>query len=246
MNIAVNSKVLILDAFELRRAGIAALVWPWAASVGADIVSLAPSDLDRQMPERPPILIISGVGGLSLQSAQAVKLSEQIRRLYREVPSLILSDLSDPQEAVMAARLGHQAFLSTSVDPNVAMQACALVANGGTYFPREALESIWGNNSSAEPRPPISDELTARQLDVLEHLRLGRSNKLIARHLSMQESTVKVHVREIMRKLGAGNRTEAVMLAKRKGLLRHADSAAEQPDRRDALYESASHLIYMG
>src|SRR5690606_38324456 len=57
------------------------------------------------------------------------------------------------------------------------------------------------------------DPLTRRQHDVLQRLRLGKSNKLIARDLDMQESTVKVHVRQIMRKLGAANRTQAALLA---------------------------------
>jgi DNA-binding NarL/FixJ family response regulator len=228
MNIAVNGRVLVLDAFELRRAGIAALICPWASSIGADILTLAPGDLvTTQMPLSPPILVISSVGGLSLHSTQALQLTEQLRRLNWHVPSLVLSDLTDPQEAVMAARLGHQAFLSTNVDPHFAVQACALVATGGTYFPREALEQIWGHSSPEEQRPPISQHLTARQLEVLEQLQLGNANKLIARHLSMQESTVKVHMREIMRKLGARNRTEAVMLARRKGLLRVTSYADE-------------------
>ncbi len=55
--------------------------------------------------------------------------------------------------------------------------------------------------------------LTPRQLEVLERLREGKPNKLIARDLNMTEATVKVHVRQIMRKLGAANRTQAVLCA---------------------------------
>lgn len=62
--------------------------------------------------------------------------------------------------------------------------------------------------------PKIGDDdfasatLTARQKEVLDHIRLGESNKLIGRHLGMTEGTVKVHVRQIMRKVGASNRTQ--------------------------------------
>jgi DNA-binding NarL/FixJ family response regulator len=55
--------------------------------------------------------------------------------------------------------------------------------------------------------------LTPRQLEVLDRLREGKPNKLIARDLNMTEATVKVHVRQIMRKLGAANRTQAVLCA---------------------------------
>jgi DNA-binding NarL/FixJ family response regulator len=53
--------------------------------------------------------------------------------------------------------------------------------------------------------------LTARERQVLERLQLGASNKLIARQLNLRESTVKVHIRRIMRKLGAVNRTQAAL-----------------------------------
>jgi DNA-binding NarL/FixJ family response regulator len=55
--------------------------------------------------------------------------------------------------------------------------------------------------------------LTARQWEVLERLRQGESNKLIGRQLKLRESTVKVHIRQIMRKLGATNRTQAALCA---------------------------------
>jgi DNA-binding NarL/FixJ family response regulator len=57
----------------------------------------------------------------------------------------------------------------------------------------------------------VASSLTPRQLEVLDRLREGKPNKLIARDLNMTEATVKVHVRQIMRKLGAANRTQAVV-----------------------------------
>lgn len=79
--------------------------------------------------------------------------------------------------------------------------------NGGTRD-GEALES------SAETRT-IRYALTPRQSEVLERLREGKPNKVIARDLNMTEATVKVHVRQIMRKFGAANRTQVVLSAMR-------------------------------
>ena len=59
--------------------------------------------------------------------------------------------------------------------------------------------------------------LTARERQVLERLQLGAANKVIARQLNLRESTVKVHIRRIMRKLGAINRTQAALCAARLG-----------------------------
>jgi DNA-binding NarL/FixJ family response regulator len=64
-----------------------------------------------------------------------------------------------------------------------------------------------------DARIRILQDLTPRQKEVLQLLRKGKSNKIIAYELNMQESTVKVHVRQIMKKLKAINRTHAVFLA---------------------------------
>jgi DNA-binding NarL/FixJ family response regulator len=60
--------------------------------------------------------------------------------------------------------------------------------------------------------------LTARERQVLERLQLGASNKLIARQFNLRESTVKAHIRQIMRKLGAVNRTQAALYGVRLGI----------------------------
>ena len=60
--------------------------------------------------------------------------------------------------------------------------------------------------------------LTARERQVLERLQLGAPNKLIARQLNLRESTVKVHIRRILRKLGAVNRTQAALCGLRLGI----------------------------
>jgi DNA-binding NarL/FixJ family response regulator len=68
-------------------------------------------------------------------------------------------------------------------------------------------------SNEALAAPAEADELTMRQSEVLDHLRKGQSNKLIARSLGLTEGTVKVHVRQIMRKFGAANRTEVAVLS---------------------------------
>jgi DNA-binding NarL/FixJ family response regulator len=99
------------------------------------------------------------------------------------------------------------------------IQVIRLVLAGGTFIPPGVLEAgeasdDSGDSQEFEPGPRrYLAELTPRQGEVFELLRQGKSNKLIAYELGMQESTVKVHVRQIMRKLKAINRTHAVFLA---------------------------------
>jgi len=65
---------------------------------------------------------------------------------------------------------------------------------------------------------PIED-LTPRELEVLQHLAEGLTNKAIAQRLAVSEHTIKFHVNALMSKLGAQSRTEAVVLATRQGLI---------------------------
>jgi DNA-binding NarL/FixJ family response regulator len=96
----------------------------------------------------------------------------------------------------------------------VALEAMRLVSAGGTYIPAE---SVLAASAAAMLQPTLKntnqDLFSKRQLQVVEALRRGRANKLIAYELNMCESTVKVHVRQIMKKLNARNRTEAAFKA---------------------------------
>lgn len=210
--------VLIVDAMELRRAGLVALVEPWANAQGISSVPIPPTELGADLLARlEPKFVIFSIGGASLHAAEPMHWACDVRDMLPGVPCVVLSDRTEPEEAILAARLGHQAFMPTSIEPQIALQAFAFVIGGGTYFPREALlQSVSAAREGAGFTTAIhgdADRLTRRQHEVLDRLRLGKSNKVIARDLDMQESTVKVHVRQIMRKLGASNRTQAALLA---------------------------------
>jgi len=213
--------IAVVDALEMRRAGIVALLKPWATPLNASVISLGPDGFASGRHNiYQPIFVVFSVGGLSLKSKQFQDWAEAMHTVLPHVPCLVLSDRTEPEEAVAAARMGLNAFISTSVDPQVALQAFTLVLNGGTYFPRDALLRAWEPQQEAPEEAEEVDGLTPRQSQVLQRLRLGSSNKRIARDLSVQESTVKVHVREIMRKLGARNRTEAALFAGRRSPIR--------------------------
>ena len=222
--------IAVVDALEMRRAGIVALLKPWATPLNASVVSLGPDGFaSGQHDMHQPVFVVFSVGGLSLASQQFQDWAAAMRATLPDVACLVLSDRTEPEEAVAAARMGLNAFISTSVDPQVALQAFALVLNGGTYFPRDALLRAWEPQQKAIDEAEDVDGLTPRQSQVLQRLRLGSSNKRIARDLSVQESTIKVHVREIMRKLGARNRTEAALLAGRRSI--RSPSAPVSDDR---------------
>jgi DNA-binding NarL/FixJ family response regulator len=91
-------------------------------------------------------------------------------------------------------------------------QAIRFVGAGGTYIPPQCLLSA--RQANAAPSEQDSENgITVRELKVIQGIRQGKPNKVIAYELNMCESTVKVHVRNIMKKLHARNRTEVAMKA---------------------------------
>jgi DNA-binding NarL/FixJ family response regulator len=141
------------------------------------------------------------------------EVESDIASLLRNIANLsiiLLSDREDAGSVLSALNMGARGFIPTSTAFDVADQAIRLVRAGGTFVPAHTLIA---SNNSIEKLPLNSENartglFTARQLTVVEALRQGKSNKIIAYELNMCESTVKVHVRNIMKKIGAKNRTE--------------------------------------
>jgi len=189
------------------------------------IVGLSTAELLRDQGKgEPPSLIVFSVGGLSITDAGISDEFEQLLAAFTTVPVVVLSDLDATDEAQLALAAGAKGFISTLLDPQLMCLALILVQAGGMFAP-PALMSEWVNAAhqvgheaidepAAEPVPQY-EELTPRQTHVLHLLQEGHANKVIATKLGMTESTVKVHVRQIMRRLGANNRTEAALLAQR-------------------------------
>lgn len=142
-----------------------------------------------------------------------------------ETPLVLLCDRDDPEEVSQALAYGVRGYVTTSLDPELVMGALKLVRAGGTFVPPGTLQWVVGRASVAEPTAngdggkngydhPVVDRLTSREAAVMREMAKGISNKVIARVLGIQESTVKVHVRQVMKKLNASNRTQVALLAR--------------------------------
>jgi DNA-binding NarL/FixJ family response regulator len=144
---------------------------------------------------------------------------ELLRVRLPDAPMIVLSDRDDVGEINMALTYGVRGYIPTSVKCEVVIAALRLIIAGGTFFPAVALRSatVQHDSKSKSERWGRSDELdlSPRELSVVDLLREGKPNKLIAAQLGMQESTVKVHVRNILKKLHAVNRTHAASLVNR-------------------------------
>ena len=149
--------------------------------------------------------------------AAAARNVATIRGAFPDIPLVLLSDAEEgeqPGTLRSALKSGAQGFIPTRTT-GIAVTAAAMrfVKAGGTFAPLDLLmtarQDIPGSSEATR-----QNSLTSRQVAVMSHLQQGKANKIIAHELSMSESTVKVHVRNIMRKVGATNRTQAVYKAR--------------------------------
>jgi DNA-binding NarL/FixJ family response regulator len=133
-----------------------------------------------------------------------------LARLYPSVLTVLLSEGEDVTAILCALDKGARGYISTSMSLEVVVEAMQLVRAGGIFVPASSLLASRNAASvdSAAPKGGRMSLFTERQMAVVEALRQGKSNKIIAYELNMRESTVKVHVRNIMKKLNARNRTE--------------------------------------
>lgn len=146
--------------------------------------------LDLRMPG------MEGLNGLKLAIAEGVRVA-------------LISGLSVRQKTEEVSELGAAGFLSKSMPAQSLANAIRFMAMGEKFVSVDLL----GERSAVELHP-MAQLLSRRELQVLEHVCIGRSDKEIARELGIQTPTVKLHMKMMFRKLGVQNRTQAAMAAK--------------------------------
>ena len=165
----------------------------------------------------------------NLSEAAWAEITRELALLQGEVdapPVAVISDGENLDQIVRIIKLGVKGYIPTTTSVDIALQALQLVQAGGVYIPAECLFPLLASIKVEEPVEAGEDEIfSPRQLCVARALRKGTPNKIIAYELNMCESTVKVHVRNIMKKLKAKNRTEVAYLTN-KYFLREDSSLA--------------------
>ena len=237
-----SSSVAIIDAKELRRAGITSLFEPWARTEKLRLTPFAPDQAHEALQSGTDVrLLIFSIGGESIAERENLQELKVLRALASEIPLVIISDRDDANDITAAFAAGARGFINSGMPSALAYQTLSFILNGGSYFPPSVMHQLAARSGQSEPPagPTEASEskpkptgkggngsgsahsrsnlgcrsvnMTARQQEVLDHLCLGESNKLIARRLGMTEGTVKVHIREMMRKCEVSNRTQLAL-----------------------------------
>lgn len=135
----------------------------------------------------------------------------ELHRRYPEMPVVMMSGRISQDDVRRAFDFGARGFIPKTLKGKALTLVLELVLNGVRFVPDIMLA---GSAPKAEPE----FDLSPREAEVLVQLAKGLSNKVIARELEIEETTVKLHLRSLFKKLGVNNRTEAVIVARDSGM----------------------------
>ncbi|MEZ5541990.1 MAG: response regulator transcription factor [Pseudomonadota bacterium] len=213
-------KILIADDHSLVREGLKlALAGLPTPSVPVEAASAA--EVHTALAAHADVDLI--VLDLQMPDVNELDLLTELCNMRPDIPVVVVSANEDCRIMQRAIEHGAAGFIPKSVANGVLVSALQLVLSGGVYIPSELFgtgeaESVLRTGIHTPGAPVTRDTFTTRQLDVLELMAGGHSNKSIANQLGLSEHTIKIHISAILRILDVNNRTEAAIACRKLGL----------------------------
>lgn len=152
--------------------------------------------------------VVLNIGGRRISDPGVGKEISDLVAQFKPVPVVVLAGSEDLTLILKALEYGARGYIPSSVGIDVCIEAIRLAIAGGIFVPASSVMAMSKAIESGDVARPMAGMFTPRQAEVVMALRQGKANKIIAYELNLRESTVKVHIRNIMRKLRATNRTE--------------------------------------
>ena len=155
---------------------------------------------------------------LDMPGMDGVEVLTHLRERDPEARALVFTAFDTDERIVGAVEAGARGYLLKGAPRNELFNAIRVVHGGGSLLQPVVASKLMAHLTRRDDKA-LAEPLTEREMDALELLAKGMTNKEIARALFITERTVKFHISSILGKLGAGNRTEAVTIAAQKGLV---------------------------
>jgi DNA-binding NarL/FixJ family response regulator len=212
-------KVLLVDDERLIRAGLAAII-----NAEDDLAVVGEASDGAEVPDavarlRPDVILMA----VRMPRLDGIQATRHILDTVREPPKIIVVTTFENDEYVYdALKAGANGFLLKRTRPEEILQAVRMVAHGDTLLFPAAIRELAAEHGPAAAGGRAArwhGELTEREADVLRLVAKGRSNAEIAGELFVSPQTVKTHVGNILAKLQARDRTQAVILAYETGFI---------------------------
>ena len=200
-------RILTVDDHQLLREGIAAVL-----ESQEDMMVVAEASNGREAVEsfrrhRPDVTLMD----LRMPDMSGIEAITAIRREFSNARIVVLTTYSGDAQAAAALKAGAAGYLLKNLVRKELIETIRTVHAGKRRVPPEIATEI--------AEHVADDALTEREIEVLRRVATGQSNKLIAAELDIAEGTVKTHMKSILPKLDASDRTHAVMIALKRGIL---------------------------
>lgn len=205
-------RVLLVDDHTLFRKGLAELLERNELISVAGVAGSAAEARRLLMELKPDVMVTD----LHMQPEDGLSLLRQLQQDGNTIPTLVLTVSNAEDDLANALRAGARGYLLKDMEPDDVVDAIVRAARGETVVAPSMTMKLVGllqNNQPATQPSSLLDLLTQREREILSHLALGESNKVIARQLDISHDTVKLHVRHILSKLNLTSRVEAAIFA---------------------------------
>jgi len=201
-------RVLIADDHVTVLEGLAAIIGRQPDMMVVAEAADGQEAVDLWTEHHPAVTLLD----LRMPTLDGVGVIENIRKQEASARVIVLTTYDSDTEILRAIKAGTKAYLLKDARREELLDCIRRVNRGETCIPASLAEKLAAGLSS--------ESLTGRELNVLELLAQGKSNKEIGVNLYISETTVKSHLRSIFRKLNVLSRTEAITVASRRGLIR--------------------------
>lgn len=209
-------KILVADDHSLFRDGIISLL----EAAGFDVVGQAGNGqmaVDETIRLRPDLVLMD----ISMPQLSGLEALRQIKAALPETEVVMLTVSEEDSDLFEAVKSGAHGYLLKDLNTREFLEMLEGLQHGEVAITRKTVSRLMESLSTSDHhRRDVAEELTQREIEVLQLAGKGLTNKALAQQLCISENTVKYHIRKIFQKLDAQNRTEAVAYAMRAGLIK--------------------------
>ncbi|MEW6401397.1 MAG: response regulator transcription factor [Chloroflexota bacterium] len=213
----MTRRVLVADDHSLFRDGIVSLL----EAAGFTVVGQAgdgQTAVEQAISLRPDLILLD----LNMPNMNGLEALDQIRRKLPEVQVVMLTVSDDETNLLDAIKAGANGYLLKHLNSQAFLKALEGLQRGEAAITRSAMAKVMKSfaeltHQKTTQKPDVL--LSERETEILRLVAGGQSNQSISHTISLSENTVKYHIKNILRKLGVHNRTEAIHIAIRRGLL---------------------------